>query len=93
MSQINPFIGSIVQAPEAQRAAAADKDRQLRKAADLRKNAGLATDRFEHAVESAEAVDPAHDEPKQERPPKRPPRSPNKPLDFDEEEPGLDLTA
>ena len=93
MSQINPFIGSVLQAPSAQRAAAADKDRQLRKASDLQKNAGLSEDRFEHAVESAEALDPAHDEQKQEPKKKRPAKAPKKKSESDEDEPRLDLTA
>ena len=57
MTQINPFVGSVVQASGVQRTQASEKDRQLRRVADLQKNAGLTGDRFEHAVESAEALD------------------------------------
>ena len=92
MSQINPFIGSAIQATGVQRTQANEKDRQLRKSADLQKNAGLTGDRFEHAVESAESVDPAHDEQKKEPKKKRPStkRAKEEPAS---EEPGLDLTA
>ena len=93
MSQINPFIGSVVQTPGVQRAAATDKDRQLRKATDLQKNAAMGGDRFEHAVESAEALDPVHDEEKKEPKKKRPPHAPKKKSDQDDDTPSLDLTA
>jgi hypothetical protein len=93
VSQINPFVGSVVQTTGVQRTQAADKDRQLRKSADLQKNAGLSGDRFEHAVESSEALDPIHDEPKKDQNKKR--QQPHKQKDAPEsdEEPGLDLTA
>ena len=93
MSQINPFIGSAIQATGVQRTQANDKDRQLRRTADLQKNAGLTEDRCEHAVESAEAVDPAHDESK-EQPKKKNPRK-KQPHDLPDadEEPRIDLTA
>jgi hypothetical protein len=65
MTQINPFIGSILQATDVQRQQSEDKDRQLRRKTDLEKNAGLSGDRFEHAVESTDAVDPIHDEKKE----------------------------
>ena len=93
MSQINPFIGSAIQATGVQRAQSAEKDRQLRRAADLQKNAGLSGDRFEHAVESSEALQPIHDEQKNDPKKKRPQHKPQKPKDPDEPESHLDLTA
>lgn len=93
MSQINPFIGSAIQATGVQRTAATEKDRQLRRSADLQKNAGLTSDRFEHAVESAEALDPIHDEQKKDPKKKRQPHKQSKEQPHDEEEPRLDLTA
>jgi hypothetical protein len=93
MSQINPFIGSAIQATGVQRAQSAEKDRQLRRAADLQKNAGLSGDRFEHAVESSEALQPIHDEQKNDPKKKRPQHKPQKPEDPDEPESHLDLTA
>jgi hypothetical protein len=93
MSQINPFVGSVLQAPGVQRSQASDKDRQLRRAADLEKNAGLSEDRFEHAVESSEEVDPIHDEQKQDPKKKRQPHKQPTEEQQANEEPGLDLTA
>lgn len=94
MTQINPFVGSVVQTSGVQRTQASEKDRQLRRASDLQKNAGLASDRFEHAVESAEAVDTVHDEQKQDPKKKRPPnKKSRKPTDGQDDEPRLDLTA
>jgi hypothetical protein len=94
MSQIDPFIGSAIQATGVQRAQAAEKDRHLQRAQDLKKNAGLSGDRFEHAVESAEEIDPTHDEQKQNPNKKREPRK-RAPRDDsqDDQEPRLDLTA
>ena len=61
MSQINPFTGSILQAPQVQRTQAAARDQQLRKAQDLAKNAALQGEQLEHEVESSEPVIPAND--------------------------------
>jgi hypothetical protein len=62
VSQINPFTGSILQAPQVQRSQAADRDRQLRRATDLSKNAALAGEQLQHEVESSEAITPVHDD-------------------------------
>ena len=94
MSQINPFIGSAIQATGVQRSQAAEKDQQLQRGADLKKNAGLSGDRFEHAVESAEAPDPIHDEQKQNPKKKRQSaKRSQKQNPLEDEEPRLDLTA
>ena len=93
MSQINPLVGSIVQATGVQRSQAADKDRQLQRSADLKKNAGLSEDRFEHAVESAEALDPVHDEQKKDQKQKRRPNQQQTEEQSPDDESGLDLTA
>jgi hypothetical protein len=93
MSQINPFIGSAIQATGVQRAQSAEKDRQLRRAADLQKNAGLSGDRFEHAVESSEALQPVHDEQQNDPKKKRPQHKPQEQENLDEPESHLDLTA
>lgn len=94
MTQVNPFTGSIVQAPQVQRTQAAEKDRHLRKVQDLAKNAALQGDQLQHEVESSEALTPVHDQPpkQQRRARSRPPRSPQ----VDSEDPGeshLDVTA
>ncbi len=60
MTQINPFTGSILQAPTVQRQQAAQKDRQLRRVSDLEKNAALDDDQLEHQVESSDVVAPVH---------------------------------
>jgi hypothetical protein len=62
MSQINPFTGSILQSPVVQRQQAAEKDRQVRRAQDVEKNAALTDDRLEHQVESSDAPAAVHDE-------------------------------
>ena len=93
MTQINPFVGSVSQASGVQRQQSADKDRQLRRATDVQKNAGLSGDRFEHAVESAEAPQQIHDEQKNDAKKKRPQQKPPQKKQPSEEEPGLDLTA
>ncbi|HWP40368.1 MAG TPA: hypothetical protein VNL70_05535 [Tepidisphaeraceae bacterium] len=94
MSQINPFTGSILQAPHVQRQQAADKDRQVRKAHDQAKNAALADDRLEHQVESAEELQPIQRDDRRERHFKRSTHK-HPPL-VDEEDgqpPHIDLTA
>ena len=96
MSQINPFTGSILQAPQVQRQQATDKDRHLRRASDLSKNAALQDDQLEHQVESSEELTPTHADQKQQRQFKRP-RTKHEgdetPDEKDGEEPHIDLTA
>lgn len=70
MTEINPFTGSIVQAPQVQRSQAAEKDRQLRKIHDLASNAAMAGDQLQHEVESSEALTPVQDQ-HPRKPPKR----------------------
>jgi hypothetical protein len=65
MTYLNPLIAPIVQGPQAQRAAAADKERQIARAQALGKNSAAEGDRFEHAVESADALTPIGDHPPQ----------------------------
>ena len=97
MSQINPFTGSILQAPQVQRQQSSDKDRHLRRASDLSKNSALHDDQLEHQVESSDAVTPVHEDdqknpPQKRKPAKHPDAKSNE--DSDEEHPPrLDLTA
>jgi len=97
MSQINPFTGSILQAPQVQRQQATDKDRHLRRASDLSKNAALQDDQLEHQVESSDAVTPVHEDDQKNSPQKRKPAKDPNPQsnedDADEPPPRLDLTA
>jgi hypothetical protein len=95
MSQINPFTGSILQAPGVQRQQASDKDRQLRRATDQQKNTALQGDRLEHQVESAEELSPIHDQdtpdPRKRKKPSQP--TPQNDASSHDDERHLDLTA
>ena len=97
MSQINPFTGSILQAPQVQRQQATDKDRHLRRASNLAKNAALQDDQLEHQVESSDAVTPVHEDDQKNAPQKRKPaRHSDAKSNEDageQEPPRLDLTA
>ena len=95
MSQINPIMGSLVQAPAAQRLQETEKARQNRHAADLRKNtAANSQEEVEESVASADELQAAGDEQQNPRQ-KKGTYSRRKP--HEEEEPdkpdGLDLTA
>jgi hypothetical protein len=63
MTYLNPLIAPIVQGPQAQRAAAADKERQIARTQALSKNSAAEGDRFERQVESAEGLSPVGDDP------------------------------
>ena len=65
MTYLNPLIAPIVQGPQAQKAAAADKERQVARAQALAKNSAAEGDRFEHQVESADALSRVGDDPSQ----------------------------
>ena len=96
MSQINPFTGSILQAPQVQRQQSVEKDRQVRKAQDRTKNSALESDELEHQVESSEQLTPIHGDQKQPRQFKRPRHqheNGQEPDEGDDEEPHIDLTA
>jgi len=93
MTQINPLTGSILQAPGVQKQQSEQKSQQLRRAADVLKNAGLMGDRFEHAVESPEALAPIHDEQKNDAKKRRQQHKPHQEEEPEQHEPGLDLTA
>ena len=61
MTYFNPLIAPVAGSQGAQRAAA-DKERQVARAQALTKNAAAEGDRFEHQVESADALKPAGDD-------------------------------
>ena len=95
MTQINPFTGSILQAPQVQRQQAAEKDRQLRRVTDQEKDSALQGDQLEHQVESSEELAAIHD---QDTPDPRKRRKPTKPNDANadpasDDEQHLDVTA
>jgi hypothetical protein len=94
MSQIDPFFSSVLQAPYVQQQQASEKDRQVRKDADQKKDAALAEDQLEHQVESTEELAPINEQQKQQREFKRSKHEHS--AEDDEqtgEEPHLDLTA
>lgn len=92
MTDFNPLAGAILGSAQAQQQAALHKQRQLRRAQNVRKDSASADQPLEHQVESAEESIPVHDEQKQ-RSPRR--DTPGKPPEDSEDEPRprLDLTA
>jgi hypothetical protein len=94
VSQINPFTGSILQAPHVQRSQATDRDRQLRRATDLSKNAALQGEQLQHEVESSEAITSVHqDQTKNPRQREKPNPQQSAPCNDDSGNDHLDLTA
>jgi hypothetical protein len=95
MSQINPFTGSVLQAPQVQRQQATDKDKQLRRAVDQEKNSALQGDRLEHQVESAEELAEIHDQdtPDPRKRKKQPHGDDENAKDAGDDEQHLDVTA
>lgn len=95
MSQINPFTASVLQTPQVQRQQSDDRDRQIRRAHELSKNAALADDRLEHQVESSEELTPVQKEQKHERRFRRPRHHGQYAPDEQkpDDEPHIDLTA
>jgi len=96
MTYFNPLIAPVAQGPQAQRAAA-DKERQIARSQARDKNSAADEDRFEHTVESADALTPVGDDTpngggnKQRRQPNdaRDEATPEP----DEEQRGLDVTG
>ena len=78
MTQINPFVGSILQSTAVQRAQAAEKNGHVQRAQVRAKDSASTADQFEHQVESSDALasirdeDPQHP---QHRKPKHPPKN------------------
>lgn len=77
MTQISPFVGSVLQSTQVQRQQAAEKSRQIRHTQQMEKNVAAEDDRLEHQVESAEELTPIHEDqarnPRQRRKPKQEP--------------------
>jgi hypothetical protein len=94
MTQINPFAGAILQAPEAERLQAADANARARKLQALQKNvAAREGDTFEHQVENTGEVQAINNEEgERDGPPqKQPEAKPEKPAQEDESP--LDITG
>ena len=62
VSSINPFSGYIAAGSQLERAQAADKTRQVRRAQALSKNVAARDDELEHQVENTDVVAALHDE-------------------------------
>lgn len=60
----NPLAPSLAQSVAVTRQQSTDKSHQVRKAQLVRKDAGAASDQFEHQVESSEELAAIHDEQK-----------------------------
>ena len=79
MSQINPFIGSIIQSTTVQRTQSAERSTHVQRAQNRTKDSAATGDTFEHQVESSDALTSIHDEDPQhpqQRKPKHPPKKP-----------------
>jgi hypothetical protein len=77
MTQINPFIGSILNSTTVQRAQAAEKNAHVQRAQIRAKDSASTGDQFEHQVESSDGLAQIHDEDPQhpqQRKPKHPPK-------------------
>ena len=81
MTYLNPLIAPIVTGPQAQKSAAADKERQVARAHALAKNSAAEGDRFEHQVESADALSRVGDDPSNGGQPREQQRKPPQPED------------
>lgn len=62
MTYFNPISGSLIPGATAQRVAGDDKERQIARSQALSKNSAAEGDRFEHQVESADALSPVGDD-------------------------------
>src|SRR5215218_9928273 len=91
MSQINPFIGSILNSTTVQRAQSAEKATGVQRTQNRAKDSAMSGDQFEHQVESSDALAAIHDEDRQhpqQRNPKHPPKKPAAPASGSSEDDG-----
>jgi hypothetical protein len=61
MTDFNPLSGAILGSAEIQQQLGVDKQRQLRRAQEVKKNAAARDDQYEHPVESSEELHPVDD--------------------------------
>ncbi len=87
MSQINPFTW-VAQQGQVQQKLSVSREREVRRAQNLARNAALSGDRLEHQVESSDAIRQAED-----HDPNLPDRRNRKRREADEEKPKLDIRA
>lgn len=95
MSEITPFIASVLQSPGVQKQQAAEKTSQIRRQQELRRNVAAEGDRYQRVVESPEEIKPIHDERDDARDHrrKRQRHSPNHASEDGDPPPHLDVTA
>jgi len=79
MAYINPLLGPLQASVLVHRIASSEKDAQGRRVVQPDRNFPQTRDTFEHAVESADALNEIHEEAKQKDPRKRKRRQPKKP--------------
>jgi hypothetical protein len=95
MDVVHPLAGNLAHsAAVAQRQQSAGKAEQVRREQALRKDVAARGDHFDHTVESAEEVNPVHDEsPDQRRNGQRPPERPPAGDEPEDNAPGIDITV
>jgi hypothetical protein len=62
MSDVNPFAAAILPSAQSQRQESSERVGQVRRKQELKKASLQGNDTFEHQVESADALQPVHDE-------------------------------
>lgn len=92
MSQINPF-NWVAQAGQVHNTQSSAKERQIRRAQNLAKNAALDGDKLDHQVESSDAVQRASDHDPTSPEHRRRQQKPHSDKPEKPEEPTLDLKA
>jgi hypothetical protein len=95
MDIVNPLAGAILQSTQVQRQIGADKQRQIRRAQVVSRDAGASGEQPEHQVESTEGPAPIHDEdPRpQQRRRRRPLPGGSNVAEGTDDQPHLDVTA
>lgn len=91
MSELNPIAGAILQSIHSQRESGIEKERQVRRAQVLEKDVAARDDRFEHQVESSDAVPEVGEEERRRQEQKK--RQQHKQGDEEGEPPHIDLSA
>lgn len=89
MSQLNPFIGSILQTPQAQRLQSELRDDRVRRSQQARRNTAANAGTDPLAVENADELDPSGDALHRQRSPSQP--APER--DDDEPQDHVDIRA
>jgi hypothetical protein len=92
MTDFNPLAGAILGSSQAQQIADLQKQRQVRRAQTLRKNAAAPDEQLDHQVESAEEIAPLHDAPN-EHPDQQSKRDPRHPKPKADDKPHIDVKA